>query len=102
MVAADGSGTLSVVHIDAIDWGRLTISSFDGREFVELSDGTWIERGATHEGSVRYWGGGCHGGQINLTPLYQLRDGRWENIRTGERSALDVRYKCSGAKLDAC
>ncbi len=98
-MSLNSQGLPPVVHIDAIDWEKLTISTSDGREFVELSDGTWIERGQVGEGSVRYWGGGCHGGQINLTPLYVLHDGCWENIRTGKPCERAVFYKCSGVKL---
>jgi len=91
----------SRVHIDAIDWDGLTLSTNDGRVFEELSDGTWIEcaRGACPEGSFRYWGGGCHSGQINLTPMYILHAGQWVNLVTGEPDTTRLTYKYSGAPL---
>ena len=91
----------SRVHIDAIDWDGLTLSTNDGRVFEELSDGTWVEcaRGACPEGSFRYWGGGCHSGQINLTPMYILRAGQWVNLATGEPDTMRLTHKYSGAPL---
>ena len=93
--------TFSRVHIDAIDWDGFTLSTNDGRVFEELSDGTWIEhtREPLGEGSFRYWGGGCHSGQINLTPMYVLRDGAWYSCVTGELHDAPVAHKYSGALL---
>ena len=92
---------LARVHIDAIDWDGLTLSTNDGRVFEELSDGTWVEclRGACPEGSLRYWGGGCHSGQINLTPMYVLREGRWVNLVSGDPDCATLTHKYSGAPL---
>lgn len=92
----------SRVHIDAIDWDGFTLSTNDGRVFEELSDGTWIEctREACGEGSLRYWGGGCHSGQINLTPMFVLHEGQWVNLVTDESETLQVTHKYSGAALE--
>ena len=90
---------ISRVHIDAIDWDGFTLSTNDGRVFEELSDGTWVEcaRGACPEGSLRYWGGGCHSGQINLTPMFVLRGGQWVNLVTGAPDPAPVMRKYSGS-----
>jgi len=92
----------SRVHIDAIDWDGLTLSTNDGRVFEELSDGTWIEcaRGVCPEGSFRYWGGGCHSGQINLTPMFVLRAGQWVSLVTGEPDTSRLTHKYSGVSLE--
>ena len=92
----------SRVHIDAIDWDGFSLSSNDGRVFEELSDGTWIEcaRGACPEGSFRYWGGGCHSGQINLTPMFVLRAGQWVSLVTGEPDTSRLTHKYSGVSLE--
>jgi len=92
----------SRVHIDAIDWDGFTLSTNDGRVFEELSDGTWIEcsRGACADGSFRYWGGGCHSGQINLTPMFVLRAGRWVSLVTGEPDTAQLTHKYSGTPLE--
>jgi len=92
----------SRVHIDAIDWDGFTLSTNDGRVFEELSDGTWVEcfRGVCPEGSFRYWGGGCHSGQINLTPMYVLRAGQWVNLVTGAADPTPVKHKYSGVLLE--
>ena len=90
------------MHIDAIDWDGLTLSTNDGRVFEELSDGTWIEcsRGTCADGSFRYWGGGCHSGQINLTPMFVLRAGQWVSLVTGEPDTAQLMHKCSGVPLE--
>lgn len=94
--------TFSRVHIDAIDWDGFTLSANDGRVFEELSDGTWVEftREAPAEGSFRYWGGGCHSGQINLTPMFQMRNGQWVSLVTGEPDTTTVVRKYSRTPLD--
>ena len=91
-----------MVHIDAIDWGSLTLSTDDGLTFVELTDSTWIVSGPVEEGAIRYWGGGCHSGQINLTPLYRLETGEWVNIRTRKAQKSKVFYKGTGLALPGC
>ncbi len=92
----------SRVHIDAIDWDGFTLSTNDGRVFEELSDGTWIEctQGAYPEGSLRYWGGGCHSGQINLTPMFVLHAGQWVNLVTGAPDLTPLTRKYSGSLLE--
>ena len=84
-----------MVHIDLVDWGMLTLSTYDGHVFDELSDSTWVERVPLREGSVRYWSGGCHSGQINLTPAFVFTDGVWVNVMTGQvEKAHSLKMRC--------
>lgn len=89
-----------VLHIDRIDWGTLTLSTNDGHEFEELVDGTWVECAPVVQGSVRWWGGGCHSGQINFTPLYVYWDGQWVNAISGRVNPQVPLRKYSQSELN--
>ncbi|WP_172136493.1 hypothetical protein [Adlercreutzia sp. ZJ473] len=59
--------------------------------------GTWIEIAPVSQGSVRWQGGGCHSGQINLIPLYVHWSGSWTSTVTGKVSTTPVAQKYSKA-----